>query len=93
MDDSEREGHNDLTYYIVNDALVSMVCEKYENGLFAKGIAQAIGNFHQKFADLKISIDNPLSSASTLAFLNDSSTTSDLTSAATYRILSVLLSS
>ena len=77
MQDSEREGHNDLTYYFVNDALVNMVCENYEDGLFAKGVAQAIGNFHQKFADLKISIDNPLSSTSTSAFLNGSSPNED----------------
>ena len=92
MDDSEREGHNDLTYYLVNEALVNMVCLDYEDGLFAKGLAQAIGNFHQKFADLKISIDNPLSPTSTLAFLTGTSA-DNLTSQATTRILSVLLSS
>jgi Ankyrin repeats (3 copies) len=94
QDDSERGHYNNINDYIINEALIKVICDQYENGLFAKGIASSIGIFHRKFADLLIAVNNPQASGiPTTQFLMGSQLlTADGTSQSTIRILSVLIS-
>ena len=58
LDDALRGNFTDSENFLVNVliGLKNDTCNKYANGLFDKGMQQAIGSFQRKFADLQIAV-------------------------------------
>jgi hypothetical protein len=60
LDDSQRGNFTDSENFMVS-VLIGLrndTCSKYANGLFEKGVQQAIGSFQRKYADLQIAMSS-----------------------------------
>ena len=72
LSDARREGRTNVVNYlstIISEEMIHQNCNEFADGLFRKGVQQAIGNFHKRFADLAIKVSSTTNYGSLLSLL------------------------
>jgi ankyrin repeat protein len=72
LSDARRESRANVVSYlssIISEEVIHQHCDDFADGLFRKGVQQAIGNFHKRFADLAIKVSSTSNYGSLLTLL------------------------
>lgn len=72
LSDARREGRTNVVSYlsaIISDEMIHQHCNEFADGLLRKGVQQALGNFHKRFADLAIKVSSTSNYGSLLSLL------------------------
>jgi ankyrin repeat protein len=70
--DARRENRLSIVTYlskIISEEMIHQHCDDFADGLFRKGVQQAIGNFHKRFADLAIKVASTSNYGSLISLL------------------------
>jgi ankyrin repeat protein len=70
--DARRENRPSIVTYlskIISEEMIHQHCDDFADGLFRKGVQQAIGNFHKRFADLAIKVASTSNYGSLISLL------------------------
>lgn len=70
--DAKRENRPSIVTYlskIISEEMIHQHCDDFADGLFRKGVQQAIGNFHKRFADLAIKVASTSNYGSLISLL------------------------
>jgi ankyrin repeat protein len=72
LGDARREKRPSIVTYlskIISEEMIHQHCDDFADGLFRKGVQQAIGNFHKRFADLAIKVASTSNYGSLISLL------------------------
>ena len=70
--DARRENRPSIVTYlskIISEEMIHQHCDDFADGLFRKGVQQAIGNFHKRFADIAIKVASTSNYGSLISLL------------------------
>ncbi|TNV87853.1 hypothetical protein FGO68_gene5771 [Halteria grandinella] len=78
LQDAVREKRTDVVKYLeaaISETVIEGYCSDFADGILRKGLQQAVGSFHKRFADLQIKISAASSYQMLLNLLNPTSVT------------------